>query len=242
MKLKMLFICLFLSACNSNAEIVNDKPLSLIKDKGTILFEDKFDGTLDKWMIEEPKIGEITIISNGLDVDTAEGATAWFKEDIQAPAIIEFDGLVVVNGGPQDKGSDLNFFWMAHMPDETGFFTDSATRLGRMRSYDAMKLYYVGYGANYNSTTRLRIYPRDRTTDKNVMPAEYDLKDSKFMHTPNVSVNIKIVHLGNEIYVYRNNEKVFEVKGDDLYQKGKFGVRTWDSHIRIHNFKVYQLK
>ena len=48
--------------------------------------------------------------------------------------------------------SDLNMFWNALEADGS----EPHPRNGRFSSYDTLTTYYVGFGANANTTTRLR--------------------------------------------------------------------------------------
>lgn len=108
-----------------------------------------------------------------------------------------------------------------------------------MRMYDSLRLYYVGYGANNNSTTRFRRYPGDGTHP--LLP-EYDISENKFMNVTNVYTNIKIINLKDVIYVNSNGNKLYEIRDKDQFSSGKFGFRTWKSHLRIDDFKVYSIE
>ncbi|MGL1088615.1 MULTISPECIES: DUF6250 domain-containing protein [Vibrio] len=55
-----------------------------------------------------------------------------------------------------------------------------------MRKYDPMPSYYIGYGANDNSTTRFRRYADDSPR----LP-EYDVSAKEFMNLPNVYTKIR---------------------------------------------------
>lgn len=59
-----------------------------------------------------------------------------------------------MNGGKNDRISDLNQFWMANDPNNYNLFT----RNGVFEAYDSLQLYYVGMGGNSNTTTQLRKY------------------------------------------------------------------------------------
>lgn len=215
-----------------------DNPVSLIKKSGTLLFSDDFSQNLSQWVIEKTDASNVGIKQEALDIDDGAGVTVWFKHDITTPSVIEFEGTVVMANGPNDRGTDLNFFWMAQEPGSQDFFAKSDWRAGDMRKYDPMRLYYIGYGANDNSTTRYRRYPGDGT--RPLLP-EYDVTDKQFMNIPNHPTNIKIVSLDDQILVFSNNNKLYEINDKEQFKSGKFGFRTWKSHLKIDNFKVYSL-
>ncbi|MGR5134665.1 DUF6250 domain-containing protein [Vibrio alfacsensis] len=216
-----------------------DTPNQLIEKHATLVHSDTFDANLDNWVVEMTDVSRTEVKNGALDMDDGNGTTVWFKHDIGTPSIIEFDGMVVVKGGPNDRGTDLNWFWMAQDTSSKDFFAKSEWREGDMRKYDPMKLYYIGYGANDNSTTRFRRYAGDG--ERPLLP-EYDVSAKEFMNEPNVYTNIKIINLDDRIYVYANDKQLYEIKDDEQFTSGKFGFRTWKSHLQIDNFKVYTLK
>ena len=214
-------------------------PNQLISEQGTLVYSDDFDQDMQQWVVEKTDKTQVTIIDEALDMDDAAGVTVWFKHPVTTPSVIEFNGTVVVNGGPNDRGTDLNFFWMASEPGSSDFFAKSTWRGGDMRKYDPMQLYYIGYGANENATTRYRRYPGDGT--RPLLP-EYDVKDKQFMNVPNEATNIKIVSLDDVTLIYSNNNLLYQIHDNDQFKSGMFGFRTWKSHLRADDFKVYQLK
>jgi hypothetical protein len=105
--------------------------------------------------------------------------------------------------------------------------------------YDARRLYYVGYGANENKRTRFRRYPGDGT--KPLLP-EHDLKDQKLMNVPNKKLKIQLIADGNRIQFLRDGEIVFDFTDKAPFREGWFGFRTVRNHMRLDQFRVYQLK
>ncbi|HIF9180643.1 TPA: DUF6250 domain-containing protein [Photobacterium damselae] len=235
-------IALILTAILSNSVMASDnliRPSEIINEHGTLLYSDTFDSSLSQWVIEKIESSNVSIIHGEMDIDDNGGSTVWFKHSISSPSVIEFEGKVVVEGGQNDRGTDLNFFWMAQEPGSDEFFAKSEWRSGDMRKYDPMKLYYIGYGANDNSTTRFRRYPGDGTRP---LLSEYDVTDKAFMNVPNTHTKIQIMSLDEGTYVYANGKKLYFIERDENYKDGYFGFRTWKSHIAIDNFKVYSLK
>jgi hypothetical protein len=147
---------------------------------------------------------------------------------------------MVQKGGPNDRISDLNCFWMASDPKSPeDLFVGSKERSGIFKKYDPLRTYYVGYGANENETTRFRRYPRPRD-DKPLKP-EYDLSAAKFMNVPNKTLKIELVADGKKIQFLRDGELIFTYDDPEPYREGWFGFRTTRSHIRFDNFKVTRI-
>jgi hypothetical protein len=146
---------------------------------------------------------------------------------------------MVDEGGPYDRVSDLNCFWMAIDPDSPeNLFFDEHERTGSFRTYHPLRLYYVGYGANNNTTTRFRRYPGDGSRP---MLPEHDLADERFMHTPNQPIRIQIISDENRILFLRDGEIVYDIYDPEPFTEGWFGFRTVRNHMRIDDFLVYQL-
>ena len=67
--------------------------------------------------------------------------------------LIEYNVTMIEAGGPHDRTSDLNCFVMAIDPlHPDDIFRNGSKRRGSFRKYHALRLYYVGFGANNNST------------------------------------------------------------------------------------------
>ncbi len=86
---------------------------------------------------------------------------------------IEYDACVVVEK-EGDRLSDLNCFWMASDPKHPdNIWKREKWRSGIFLNCYSLQLYYMGYGGNYNSTTRFRRYDGNEAgiTDPKVRPA-----------------------------------------------------------------------
>jgi len=214
--------------------------------KGELLFKEDFDGDLSRWVVEQTPSGTTKIIDGKLDVDDGfgphdkGGCTVWFKEKLSGPILVEYDAVMVKQGGPNDRASDLNCFWMATDPSHPeDFFAGSKERGGNFKKYDDLRLYYVGYGANENVTTRFRRYPRARN-DEGLSP-QYDLAEAKYMNVPNKVVKVQIVADGDKVQFYRDGERIFDFTDSEPYREGWFGFRTVRNHMTLDNFRVYRL-
>ncbi len=211
-----------------------------------VLFQDDFSGDLSRWVVEQTPSGKTQVINGELDIDDAPGAedkggcTVWFKEKMSGPIRISYDATMVQKGGPNDRISDLNCFWMASDPkNPDNLFVGSKGRSGTFKKYDLLRTYYVGYGANENATTRFRRYPRPR--DDKALKPEFDLSEGKYMNVANQTVKIELVADGEKIQFIRDGEVIFTYQDPEPLKEGWFGFRTTRSHIRFDNFKVTRI-
>ncbi len=222
-------LCGFLSA----GEIVTPA-------KGLLIYQDNFNKDLSQWVVEQAPKGTTNLIDGKLDIDDAQGCTVWFRQKFTGPVLIEYEATLIQQGGPNDRVSDLNCFWMAIDPQHPeDIFINSKERGGDFKKYDALRLYYVGYGANENKTTRLRRYPGDGS--KPLLP-QHDLKDEKLMNVPNKTMKIQLIADGNRVQYLRDGEIVFDFTDKEPFREGWFGFRTLRNHMRLDQFRVYQLK
>lgn len=236
---KWLLIQLFLLgiACTAQDEYkINDS----INVERTLEYEDNFDSNLDNWIVEQMPGGNVRHSSGKMEIEDKAGCTIWFNKKLQAPLTITYEALVIDNGGPNDRASDLNCFWLASDPTETDYFFGSNTkRTGKFSDYDHLKLYYVGLGGHNNTKTRFRRYVGDGS--KPLLP-ENDLSASEYLIVPNRMNKIKIVVYNGVVRYYRNEQLIFDFLDKDAYSSGYFGIRTVNNHMKIDNFKVYSLK
>ena len=231
-----LFICLafILSACQQEVS-VGDQTY-----EAELLYQDGFDKNTGNWVVEQMEGGKTRWMNGKLDINDKSGCTVWFKERLNSPVVIEYHVTMVDSGGPNDRVSDLNCFWMAIDPDHPNdLFAESEERGGRFATYHPLRLYYVGFGANNNTTTRFRRYPGDGT--RPMLPG-HDLKDEKFMNIPNQERKVQIVANGSTIQYLVDGEMVFDFHDDNPYTSGWFGFRTVKNHMKIDDFKVWRIK
>lgn len=189
-------------------------------------------------MLEQEPGGTTTVVDGQMDIYSPGGSTIWFKHKLDGSVRIEYTATMVDEGGPHDRVSDLNCFWMAIDPDHPEDLFASNQRDGSFATYDPLRLYYVGYGANDNTTTRFRRYPGDGT--RPLLP-EYDLSDPQFMLTANQPVRITIVTDGSTVQFLRDDEIVYDIQDPSPFTQGWFGLRTVRNHMWIDDFKIYQL-
>lgn len=153
---------------------------------------------------------------------------------------IEYDACVAVEGKPGDRLSDLNCFWMASDPKASDIWKRMNWRNGVFVNCYSLQLYYLGYGGNYNSTTRFRRYDGNEAgvTDEKVRPGilkEY--KDQDNLLTANKWYHIKIQNTDNRIRYYIDGKLLVDFYDPSPLTSGWFGFRTTLSRTRITNFK-----
>ncbi|WP_423130237.1 DUF6250 domain-containing protein [Gaoshiqia sp. Z1-71] len=204
-------------------------------EKDSLIFQDCFDSTLDHWVVEVDSAPGVTIeIRNGkLMIDVDRGATVWFNQKLSGNLLFEYKRKVIMDGGPNDRLSDMNQFWMAGDPRNPVLFT----RKGAFAEYDSLRMYYAGIGGNYNNTTRFRKY-----NGNGGRILYHDLTDTTRLLKPNHTYLIEVMVYKGTTRVFVDNEEFFSFTDPDPIESGYFGIRTTWSRQEIDDFKVYRLK
>jgi hypothetical protein len=198
---------------------------------GKLLFDDDFTTGAAQWLAEfEDPTGSSMSVHNGvMEVKASAGATLWFRKKLSGNIMITYNVTLVDSGGPTDRVSDLNAFWMASDPArETPFNRD-----GKFTSYDNLDLYYAGVGGHDNTTTRFRRYRHG--TDKSVLQ-EYT--DRQHLLKGNTVYSVKILVRDGKTSYSINDIQYFEYADTSPVMEGYFAFRTTRSHQRITHFKV----
>ena len=192
---------------------------------------------LSHWIVEQAPGGRVKAQNGVLVIKDVEGCTVWWREKLTAPVEISYTATVVDAGGPYDRVSDLNCFWMASDPQHPDdLFAAGHGRNGRFHTYDQLQTYYVGYGGNYNGTTRFRRYMG--TGARPLLP-EHDLTEPRFLLEGNREYRIKLVALPNgTVQYYRDGELIYDIRDPEPLREGWFGFRTVKSHLRFKDFKI----
>jgi hypothetical protein len=204
---------------------------------GAVLHNDDFSST-ENWVSELEKPGLVEARDGFLNVDVPAGATIWFRQELTGPVMIEYEATVLKAGGPNDRVSDLNCFWMANDSRSPGDLF-ATPRSGRFADYNRLLTYYVGQGGNDNTTTRFRRYI-GRQDNRPLLP-EHDLRAAEFLLQPNVSQKIQLVAFQNRIQYLLDGVMIFDFTDPEPYTRGYFAFRTTDSHLRLRHFRVYGL-
>jgi rhamnogalacturonan endolyase len=203
--------------------------------QGALLHADSFAQGLSRWVPEyRAGAGSSVAAAQGkLTMDVAGDATVWFKPELSGDVQISYRRTMLMRGGPNDRLSDLNQFWMASDPRNANLFT----RDGTFAQYDALSLYYMGMGGNSNTTTRFRKYD-----GKGQRVLLGDLADSDHLLLPNREYQIDISVYQGCTRIAVDGETYFTYRDPEPLRKGYFGFRTTHSRQEITDFKVYRLE
>lgn len=205
--------------------------------RGRRLHADDFRRGLGRWALEAEKPARVVADGGVLDIDTPAGLTLWFRPPLVGPVMIQYEALAVSAGGPNDRVSDLNAFWMAR--EANGDSPLARPRSGAFADYDTLKTYYVGQGGNGNTSTRMRRYV-GRAGERPLLP-EHDHAAADEMLVPNRWRAVRLVADGGLIQYWSDDRKLFELNDAQPYTRGWFGLRTTWSHLRVRRFRVHAL-
>lgn len=205
--------------------------------RGQRLHADDFRHGLKRWTLEAEKPATVTAKSGLLDIVAPAGFTAWFRPELIGPVAITYQAQAVSEGGPFDRVSDLNAFWMAREAD--GGSPLARPRSGAFADYDTLKTYYVGQGGNTNTTTRFRRYV-GKPGERPLLP-QHDHSAADEMLAPNRWTTVRLVADGMRIEYWSDGRRLFEHRDQDPYTRGWFGIRTTQSHLRIRNLEIFRL-
>lgn len=207
------------------------------QSSGTVLHRDEFAGDLSQWVVEQQPGGTVRVHDGALEIEDSAGCTVWFRPKLTAPVVITYEVTLITAGGPHDRLSDLNCFWMASDPRRPGdLFAEGHGRNGLFATYDPLRTYYVGLGGNTNTTTRFRRY--DGTGARPLLPG-HERTAPEDLLTPGKTYAIRLEALPDGTVRYSvNGRLLFEWIDPQPLKEGWFGFRTVKSHQRIRHFKV----
>ena len=203
-----------------------------------VIGKDDFDSELSQWIVELEQGGSVTAERGTLDINVPAGATLWFKQELSSPVAITFEAIAVDAGGPNDRVSDINTFWMARNQDGTAPFTQQ--RSGAFAEYNNLLTYYVGLGGNWNTTTRFRRYIGH--AELRPMLPEHDLSSADALLTANQKQTIVLVANENRIQYWRDGVRLLYYDDPAPYTRGWFAIRTTRSHLRIERLRIHRLE
>ncbi len=209
-------------------------------ESGPLLYQNDFSDPA-QWLVEQRPGGTVRFEDGKLTIEDVGGCTVWYRQELKAPVIITYEATVVDHGGPDDRVSDLNCFWMATDPSvaDGSVLATTERRTGAFADYNSLRLYYGGCGGNNNTTTRFRRYTG--LGDRPLLP-DYDLRDKKDLLQANHTYHIMLVAVGGRAQYYRDGRCIFDYPDPDPLTKGWFGFRTVHSHIVIRHFRVWSAR
>jgi hypothetical protein len=201
-----------------------------------LVFQDSFPGSSlsNQWVVEhnEPGGVPVSIVNGQLQLNSVGGVTVWYKNKLKGNLRIEYDRVVIMENGVNDRLSDLNQFWMASDPRGNMF-----NRKGGFREYDSLQMYYVGMGGNYNTTTRMRRY--DGKGELKII-GEYTDKSHLLEANKVYHITIIVDHSVSRFLV--DGAEFFSFNDDKPFGEGWFAIRSTKSRQRIDNFKIWQIE
>ena len=197
------------------------------------------------WFVEsESPDYRVSFSGDTCEIVSPKGLTLWRREKMHGNVTIEYDACVVCNGKRDERLSDLNCFWMASDPMyPDNIFERAGWRQGIFNRCYTLSLYYMGYGGNYNTTTRFRRYDGNAEGVKNAEKRPAVLKeylDKEHLLEANKWYHIKIQNKDGNVRYYINGELLVDFDDPSPLTSGWFGFRTTLSKTRITNF-MYQV-
>lgn len=200
-----------------------------------LIFKDDFNAVKlnGNWKVESDTNDKIPfyIKESKLVLDTKGGITVWYKNKLSGNILIEYDRTIIMDNAKNDRLSDLNQFWMASDPQKKMF-----KRKGGFKEYDSLKMYYVGMGGNYNTTTRMRRY------ENGELKIVGEFKDAIHLLQPNKTYHIKITVQNGISSFLVDNQIFFSFKDEHPLKEGWFAIRSTKSRQIISDFKIWELK
>lgn len=189
----------------------------------------------DKWEIEtENTDTHITFCVDTIELKTSAGLTLWYRQPMHVPFTIEYDAMVCLQDST-DRLSDLNCFWLATDPSvsDGSVITNISRRRGIFTNASSLKLYYLGYGGNYNTTTRFRRY-----NAKPQPPLVKEYTDTAHLLRPNHWYHIRIEATASRTKYFIDEELLIDYADPTPLLYGWFGFRTTWSHCIIRSFRI----
>lgn len=161
---------------------------------------------------------------DSIELWSPEGTTLWVDSLLEGDSIVvEYEAMVVVEDST-DRLSDLNTFFMA----PPSLFDGLDTRGGVFARCYELPLYYVGYGGNYNTTTRMRRY-----TGRGVPPIEGEYTDPDHLLRPNHWYRIRVSLVRGTFTYTIDGETLFTYHDPAPLRRGYLGIRTTKAHIKV---------
>lgn len=212
---------------------------------GTFLFPSPSLAQSTHWHIEAESASTRVLLRNDtLDIISPKGLSLWWDQPLMAPCTIEYQACVVMEGGPCDRLSDLNCFWMASIPNGNPLapWKGGGSVPGRFVDSYRLQCYYLGYGGNYNTTTRFRRYDGDTLAVNDPAhrpPILKEYTDSAHLLRPNHWYSIRLdVNSDGRVRYSIDDECLVDYVDTSPLLYGWFAFRTTWSHTRITGVRV----
>ena len=250
----LLLVAALLPACASGKG-----ESSLANATSAVLAGDPFTQGLALWQVEqEDPTGTVTASAGVLDVVEPAGATLWWRQRLEGDYEIRFTATAIplTTGVFTDRISDLNMFWNATVPGAANADPTAQGLDGKLGSYTPLALYYVGFGANNNTTTRLRRYDGSDSRPQVDGYAAAGVATSADKSGPMTAATSLLAQVPTKIRIvsraatakdpltlkwYANDVLVFGYADSAPYSAGWFALRTTSSHFQFRDFSVVRL-
>ncbi len=232
-----------------------------------------------KWrlQIQKPRTAtheKVTFSPGSLDLYMPDrGCTAWFDQKLEGGIAIVYRVRCPVEtlADPGIQARDINNFWHASDPVQSGDVLDSAKYDGVFGGYDPMLGYYASTGggnATGNQTTRFRRYPRKVAGAEAPHIALTNRDQQKeFLITPGKWHTVQLVafrgiaqYIVDGVLVYEIypgspvtvevpltggpaavSQKEYQLAEFPAYTEGYFGLRMVGTHHQYADLKIYRL-
>lgn len=207
---------------------------------------DAFRSGLANWRLEAEDPRALVSANDGvLDIQTPAGLSLWWKHKLSGDYLIRFTALALPappRAGPHaGRLSDLNMFWNASEADGS----PPRVRSGKFSAYDDLRAYYVGFGANANTTTRLRVYDGERRllagfADAGIAePGEQAMSEATRLHAGQaLAIEIVSTQQAPQLRWSVNGQTLFTHSDPQPRLQGHFALRSTASRLQIRDFQI----
>jgi len=165
-------------------------------------------------------------------------SVVWHKAVFESPFVMEFETTPLPAPEKFTAGvTDSIWFWLASDPRHPDdFFADTATRSANpsLHSYLPLRYYWVDFGGNNNTTTRLRYNPL-RQLIRQFTDAPRLLKRDR-------TYRITIVANGPHQEYWCDGKRWARFYDDDPPRAGRIGFRAFVADHRISNLRIQRLR
>jgi len=216
---------------------------------------DDFRAGLARWRLEaEDERATVTAQGGVLDIATPAGLSLWWRQPLGGDYAIRFTALALPApasaGAHAGRLSDLNMFWNALEADGS----EPYPRSGKFAGYDGLPTYYVGFGANANTTTRLRLYDGSQRrlltgfADGAIAePGERPMTAQTRLHAGE-PLTVEIVSrqptASDPVHLHwrAGSNELFTRADPNPRLHGYFALRTTASRLQIRDFQILQCR
>ena len=189
------------------------------------------------WRVEAEDAASSVVWKSGTATIVApKGLTLWCEQKMEGNTVIEYEARILADKRYKDEQgrvrvSDMNCFWMA---DRCGGYG------GRFVDNYALQTYYVGFGGNWNTTTRFRRYTGDA---RGIDSVEYRPKvlkeytDKAHLLEGNRWYKIRLEQKDGHARYYIDGELLVDYVDPKPLKSGYFGFRTTMAVAQLRNFR-----